>query len=73
YWNCEEEIYIIGGKKIYEFFIPFSQKILISKLYESYDCDVFMENKFDDFTLIEVKKFNFFTLEIYENKNFKKF
>ncbi|MDE5841863.1 MAG: dihydrofolate reductase, partial [Malacoplasma sp.] len=46
YWNCEEEIYIIGGKKIYEFFIPFSQKILISKLYESYDCDVFMENKF---------------------------
>ncbi|MDE6894535.1 MAG: dihydrofolate reductase, partial [Malacoplasma sp.] len=38
YENSKEEIYIIGGKQIYDFFIPFSQKILVSKLNEKYNC-----------------------------------
>lgn len=72
YLNSKEEIYIIGGKQIYEFFLPISKKVFVSKLADNYHCDIFMENSFDDFNLVKTQKFNSFILEIYENKKLLK-
>lgn len=63
--ESKEIVYVIGGKEIYDIFIPYSKKLLVSKLNQSYDCDIFMENNFHDFKLESKKQFNDFTLYIY--------
>ena len=40
YLNKEFKIYIIGGKSIYEQFIPLCHKVWITKLKKSYNCDL---------------------------------
>ncbi|MDE5553382.1 MAG: dihydrofolate reductase, partial [Malacoplasma sp.] len=63
--ESKEIVYVIGGKEIYDIFIPYSKKLLVSKLNQSYDCDIFMGNNFHDFKLESKKQFNDFTLYIY--------
>lgn len=66
YKNDPRLVFIIGGKSIYDFFIPYCFKLYVSKLKTEYDCDVFMDNNFDDFQVIketQYEEFNFFEYE----------
>lgn len=36
------KIFIIGGKSIYEYFIPFCEKIWVTRLKYDYNCDLFI-------------------------------
>ncbi|MCF0218068.1 MAG: dihydrofolate reductase [Malacoplasma sp.] len=66
YKDSKEEIFIIGGKSIYDFFIPKSQKLYVSKLFESFDCDQFMDNSFIDFEIKEIQKYDDFNFYVYQ-------
>ncbi|EGZ30799.1 dihydrofolate reductase [Malacoplasma iowae] len=41
-----EDIFVIGGKQIYFLFNKYADRLLVSKLFESYNCDTYM-NDFD--------------------------
>jgi len=40
--NSDFKIFIIGGKKIYEQFIPLCETIWVTKIKKSFDCDLFL-------------------------------
>jgi dihydrofolate reductase len=44
-------MFVIGGKEIYELFLPYSDGIILSKITKDYSCDTFMkpfdEEKYD--------------------------
>lgn len=40
--NSNFKIFIIGGKKIYEQFIPLCETIWVTKIKKSFDCDLFL-------------------------------
>jgi dihydrofolate reductase len=39
--SCDFKIYIIGGKKVYEKYIPLCKIVLVTKLKQNYACDLF--------------------------------
>lgn len=68
YKNYLTAIYVIGGKQLYDFFIPYSHFLLVSKLKQTYPCDLFMDNSFDNFKIIKKSFFNQFTFFVYQNQ-----
>lgn len=69
YKDSSEVIYVIGGKQIYQQMIPFSQALIVSRLNESYDCDLFLDNvDYSQFKLIRIEPHNSFTIYYYEHK-----
>jgi dihydrofolate reductase len=38
-----KDIYVIGGKGIYDEFMPYADVLLVSYINNKYDCDVFMQ------------------------------
>jgi len=42
--NPDKEAFIIGGEAIYELFLPYTQKIYLTKVHKSYNADVFFPN-----------------------------
>jgi dihydrofolate reductase len=46
YLHEDFKIFIIGGKNIYEQFIPLCNTIWITHIYFNYECDLFMDNKY---------------------------
>lgn len=70
YKDSSEIIYVIGGKQIYDQMIPFSKKLIISRLNKSYNCDLFLDNvDYSKFKLIKVEHHNDFTIYYYERLN----
>ena len=50
YLNCEEEIFIIGGAEIYKQFLPYAQKLYLTKIEEAFEGDTyFPQINFDEF------------------------
>jgi dihydrofolate reductase len=45
-----EKIFIIGGKTIYDQFLPFCEKIWVTRFKKDYDCDLFFEFDFSNFS-----------------------
>lgn len=43
------DVYIVGGKKIYELFFPLADELIISTLNKQYKCDTFMKFDLKDF------------------------
>lgn len=39
--NPDEEAFIIGGEAIYKLFLPYTQKLYLTKVHKSYDADAF--------------------------------
>ena len=39
--SCDFKIYIIGGKQVYEKYIPLCKTVLVTKLKQNYSCDLF--------------------------------
>ena len=66
--NTDKDIYIIGGKKVYEAFFKYAQQLIISKLNQDYQCDLLLNYNLNDFKLIKVIKNDTFKTEIYERK-----
>ena len=46
--SSEFKIFFIGGKKVYEQFIPLCQKVWVTQIKKDYACDLFMNNPFRD-------------------------
>lgn len=65
YYNLNNHsVYIIGGEEVYKYFLPSCQKIILSSVHKSYDCDTFFpeipmyfniasHTKYPEFTVIE--------------------
>lgn len=50
YSKCEEEIFIIGGAEIYKQFLPYAQKLYLTKVEEAFEGDTyFPEINYDEF------------------------
>ena len=64
--TSDKDIYIIGGKKVYEAFFKYAQQLIISKLNDDYQCDLLLNYNLNDFKLIKVIKNDAFKTEIYE-------
>lgn len=62
------EIFIIGGKKIYEIYLPLCSNIYLTIIKKTYDCDLFYNNNLNE--ELENKK-NYKNELIFENNNCK--
>ena len=40
----EKDVFVMGGEKIYKLLLPFCKKAYVTKIYNSYDADRYMEN-----------------------------
>jgi len=72
-----ENIWIIGGAEIYQQFLPFTNKIYLTQIYNDFNCDTFFPHIPYNFNLIEkssVKKENNikFIYKTFVNKNVHK-
>jgi len=55
--NKEEEVFVIGGKMIYEQFLPFASKLYITEIEQEFDGDTFFPLiNWDDYKLISKRK-----------------
>lgn len=62
------EVYIIGGKQIYELFLPYANELIVSKLSKDYNCDTKMNITYNDFILAKTEKHSEFNVEYYVRK-----
>jgi dihydrofolate reductase len=59
-------IWIIGGKQIYELFINHVNTIYLTQINQEYNCDLFLDRKLiDDFKLINTVKQQYQDIEFY--------
>jgi dihydrofolate reductase len=50
YSKCEEEIFIIGGAEIYKQFLPYAQKLYLTKVEEAFEGDTYFPKiNYDEF------------------------
>jgi dihydrofolate reductase len=74
--NMEEENLIIGGGMIYKLFLPFADKIYLTKVYDVFDADVFFPTiNYNEWNIIDIEehlendpKYDFLTM-IRKKKN----
>lgn len=73
YKNSKDEVYICGGAKIFELFLPYVNEMIISHIDEEYDGDSWFPkwNKSEFFVEKTIEKKNF-TIKIYKRKLWKK-
>lgn len=70
YLNNDFKIFIIGGKTIYEQFIPLCDKVWITKLKNNYDCDLKLDYSFQNFKEPEIiDEDDEMTIYCYNKKN----
>lgn len=65
---ASKDIYIIGGKKIYEQTLDYANELIVSRLNKSYKCDLFLKLNLDNFEIKKVDKFKEFQVSYYERK-----
>lgn len=65
-----KDIYIIGGKRVYESFLPYAHRLIISQINKDYHCNVFMDKvNLEHFTLKKTDDhYTDFKVEYYERK-----
>jgi dihydrofolate reductase len=65
--KTEEEIFIIGGAEIYQVALPYANRLAISHINKSYNCDTFFpmfnSNKYKETESIKFDDFKFSLLE----------
>ena len=54
YLNADFKVFIIGGKSIYEQFIPLCKKVWVTKLKNDYSCDLKLNYSFQQFKEPEI-------------------
>ncbi|WP_052663902.1 segregation/condensation protein A [Mycoplasmoides alvi] len=63
------DIYVIGGKIIYEAFFPFADELIISQLFNDYKCDTKFNPNLDNFELYKTKNYSKFKVLFYRKKS----
>jgi len=59
--DSEEEIFVCGGRNIYELFMPYYDRLLISVLKDDYKADTFLpEIDLDDYQLVNREEYDEF-------------
>jgi dihydrofolate reductase len=48
-YNPDKTIFIIGGKQIYDLFMPLCSKIWLTKIKGNYDCDLFVPIRYENY------------------------
>jgi dihydrofolate reductase len=51
--KSENEIVIIGGRKVYEKFFPFVEKIYLTKIHSVFRCDVSLDLELEQFKVVQ--------------------
>jgi len=68
YSKCEDEIFVIGGAEIYKQLLPYTQKIYLTKIDETFEGDTyFPEINYDEF------KMNYVSEQLIDEKNSLKY
>jgi len=68
YSKCEDEIFVIGGAEIYKQLLPYTQKIYLTKIDETFEGDTyFPEINYDEF------KTNYVSEQLIDEKNSLKY
>ncbi|QMT98242.1 segregation/condensation protein A [Mycoplasma tullyi] len=62
------DLFIIGGKKTIENGLKYADQLVISKLKDNYDCDLFVNVNYDDFSLVDTKQYDSFKVEYWNRK-----
>ncbi|MDC4182009.1 segregation/condensation protein A [Mycoplasma bradburyae] len=62
------DLFIIGGKKIIENSIKYADELVISKLEDDYQCDLFVDVDYTDFELVDTKINDEFKVEYWHRK-----
>lgn len=72
YENSEEEVFVSGGTKIYNLFLPYCQRLYISHVNGEYLADTYFPefNEFD-YNVVFQEDYQQFTYKIYEKKEGK--
>jgi dihydrofolate reductase len=60
-----EDIYVIGGKMIYELFFKYANVLIISKIFGEYKCDEFINFNLKDFYCFKREQYDTFVVEYY--------
>lgn len=50
--ELNEEVYIIGGRSIYEQFLPYADRLYITHILHKFDADTFFPDIFDEWKMI---------------------
>lgn len=61
-----EDVYIIGGKSIYDVFLNYCDELIISKLFIAYECDTFIKLNLKFFKLDQTIKHDEFEINYYK-------
>ncbi|MDR2938832.1 MAG: dihydrofolate reductase [Clostridiales bacterium] len=52
YKNSGDEVFIIGGASVYKYMLPYSSKIYMTKVYQEFDADTFLDLDLTGFKLV---------------------
>lgn len=63
-----KDIFIIGGKQIYDVFFQYADELIVTVIKKDYHCDLILNYNLSDFMLIETKKHEGFDIKIYKRK-----
>jgi dihydrofolate reductase len=65
-----QDVFVIGGKSIYEAFMPYADELIVSNINKVYECDTFMKPiDMSQFKLIDENNTNSeFTIKYYKRK-----
>jgi len=64
----DEEIFVIGGKTIYEIALPYADKLYITHIKKVYEGDTYLDIDLSDFTLVKSDDNEDLTFAVYERK-----
>lgn len=67
--SLKEDIWVIGGKIIYNLFLPYADELYITRIPGTYACDTYMDNIEDGFELKEEINGLTCKFEVYQRKN----
>lgn len=68
----EKDIYIIGGKSVYDLFFPYADQIIMSVINKDYECDLFLNYNLANFLLYKVIEYPEFKVFIYNKIAYKR-
>lgn len=60
-----KDIYIIGGKQIYKIFFPYANELIISKIKQDYNCDLFLDFNLNNYKPQKIINYSSFSVFIY--------
>lgn len=67
--NSNEVLFIAGGKTIYEKYFDWADELIISRIHNEYDGNVYLNLDLSNYYLDKVESHEFFDVEIYKKIN----